>query len=903
MPNKYKTIVIFLILSLFSLIWFRPNHLIYQTDTTFPFSPLMNLNDLLYYWTYQGFGGVYISSTNISYFSLIYIISAVSNIYVAQTFYYYIFVFISGISTYYLTYSIFLNKRYDISSIAPYISSVLYMYSSYWISNVFQDPMTTFVFYSLLPLFILSMELIIIKSKKGIYFGIYNFVFIISVFLFLPEFYSPYLLLLAFTLVSYIISYILLNIRIVHLKSLLISILMLIVSTISVMAFFLLPTFYGVSSTLSQVGSGPFVSTLHYWTYLNSNGLFYSLLNNGFTIGSDASSLFNWTWYKFYTSSPFFIIINITIPIFGFSTLFFVRKFKLHLNRDIWFFYFLAVTGIILQAGMKGPTGSIYNWLFYHFVFIRAFDTLHLWYSPIIYLSYSVLVGVFIFLITSFILGKYAISNSSDNRKLKSIKFMHLNLNRKTLSYTLIFLILIIVMIPSYPVLDGSAVPHGVPSAEVHIPSYVTETSNYLNSKPNISTVLTMPLFIDDDEENYSTGGYRGTNPLQYLLKDPIINQLNGLPSFQSNKLTELNTQIYQNNDKIVNYYLSFLNIKYILVLGDYNSTYNPILSPFSLNKTMSMLSNDPNITLVKEYGPYYIYEYKNSHGLIYPSTSINSNTISEQYGSNLISTSLNNYSYTNWGNRYSNLTLTPEGLSVYFNYTKGITFPFMQINIYNISKDIQNYNKIRIDFNSTENTTISVQANTYYNTHLWLTGIKTSNGLIVNTSYNEISELELFLEPSNTTYNSSNHFLIKGIVPETLEIQNMKKFSITNAAVPENQSLSNVKIMNIQYNNPTSITMFVNVSSPSNFTLVFSQDYNPNWEISGTGFILVKHIIVNSYMNAWVISFTHAGNFTINITFNEEKIINYYGYISILSSVLITSAYIAISIRKKKTM
>lgn len=898
--KRYKTVIIFLMISLLSIIWFKPNHLIYLTDTTFPFSPLSNLLSLFYYWNFGSFGGVYLENINISYFSIIYVFSVIFDIYIAQFLYYYIFVFIAGISTYYLMQSLFINNKLNDTSIVPYVPSILYMYSTYWISNVFTDPMTVFVFYSLLPLIILSLYKILINSRNNIYFGKYDFIFIISIFLFLPEFYTPYLLLLAYVLISFLIFYFLINFKMINIFKTTISVIILVISTIAVFSYFLIPTIFGVSSTLSQVSENSFTSTLHYWTLLNSNGIFYSFLNTGFTLKSTASTLYGWKWFNFYISYPFFIISNITIPILAFLSLFFIKKFKFYLNKIIYFFYFLAITGIILQAGLKGPTGFIYNWLFYHIVFIRAFDTLHLWYSPIIYLSYSIMVGASIYIIIES-LNNHINKECKNKTHIKSIK--KIQISNKNIKYIIIITILFILMIPSYPLLDGSAVPHGEPSAEVHIPNYVTQTSDYLNSKSNISNVLTLPLFIDDDEENYSTGGYRGTNPLQYMLKDPLINQLNGIPTSQLNNLTVLNNQIYQNNDNIANYYLSFLNIKYILVLGDYNSTYNPILSPFSLNKTLSMLNSDPNITLVKEYGPYYIYKYKSSHSLVYPSISFNNNNIPEKYGGNLISTTLNNYSYTNWGNNYSNLTLTSKGLSVYFNYTRGVTWPFMEINIYNISKNIQNYNKIRIDFNSTENTAISVQANTYYNTHLCLTGIKTSNELIVNTSYNEISELELFLGPSNTTYNSSNHFLIKSIVPVTLEKLNMKNFSLTNVAIPEKQSLSNVKIINIQYNNPTSITVHVNVASPSNFTLTFSQDYNPNWYISGTGFVLDNHILVNDYMNAWVISFKHAGNFTINITFKEEKIINYYGYISILSSSLIISTYIAISIRKKKIM
>ena len=900
MDSRYRVTIMFMILSTISLIWFKPNHLIYQTDSTFPFSPLMDLKSLFYFWTYDSFGNVSLANTNISYFSLIYLVSKISDIYVAQAFYYYLFVFISGISTYYLMSSLFLYKGTKAESVTPYISSILYMYSSYWISDVFQDPMTTFVFYALLPLFILSLNKIMLKSKETIYFGLYDFIFIVSIFLFLPEFYSPYLLLLAFVMISYIIFCIIIDINITYIKNAITSILILATATILAMAYFLLPTFLGVSSTLSQVGVGPFVSTLHYWTYLNSHGLFYSFLNNGLPVGSVGSSFNGWTWLKLYTSVPFFIIINVTIPVFAFSTLFFIRKFKLHLNMSVWFFYFLAGVGVFLQAGLSGPTGSIYNWLFYHIVFIRAFDTLHLWYSPIIYLSYSLLVGLFVFYIIDFFSSpSIGAVSSSQSQKFKITKFVHIKISKNFMSYAIAFTILIIAMIPSYPVLDGSAIPHGVPSAQVQIPNYVMQTSNYLNSRSNISTILVMPLSIVDYEETYPNGGYRGTNPLQYLLKGSLVSQLNGLSGTQAKYLTDLNLAIYENNDVIANYYLSFLNIKYIIVLGDYNSTYSPILKPFSINNTLNVLSNDPNITLSKKYDPYFIYKYNNGNSLIYPSISINDNNKTKVSGSNLISYNKSDYSYTNWGNEYSNVTLTPSGLSVYFNYTKGITWPFMQINIDNISQNLQYYNKLMLDFISNPNTTISLQANTYQNAHLWLTGEKTSSGLIFNTSINEISELQLFLGPFNLTHNSTNHFLIKSIVPIS-DRMNPDKYSITEANVTSNQTLSDVIIAGVQYLNPTSIVVNIDVSNPSTFTLVYSQNYNNGWKIENTSFMLATHIIVNDYMNAWVISFTHAGNFSIHIIFNSETALHYYGYLSISSLIVLTSIYMAILIRRK---
>ena len=549
------------------------------------------------------------------------------------------------------------------------------------------------------------------------------------------------------------------------------SIIIVVISTIAVFAYFLIPTIFGLSSTLSQVSGKSFTSTLHYWTLLNSDGLFYSFLNTGFTLKSNVSTLLGWEWFNFYISYPFFIISNITIPILAFSSLFFIRKFKFYLNKNIYFFYFLAITGIILDAGLKGPTGFIYNWLFYHIVFIRAFDTLHLWYSPIIYLSYSIMVGASIYIILESLNG-YINKKFNNKTHIKLIK--KIQISNKNIKYMIIIAILFILMIPSYPLLDGSAVPHGTPSADVQLPNYVKETSNYLNSKSNISTVLALPIFIDDSEELYPNGGYRGTNPLEYLLKDPIITQLNGLSPVQSSELKDLNSAIYEKNYLLMNYYLSLLNIRYILVLGDYNSTYNPIIAPFSLNNSLLALNNSPNITLINQFGPYYLYKYNNGHNLLYPAIAINSNNINIQNSKNLINGNIN-YTYA---------------------------------------------------------------------------------------------------------YNAS-------------------KYAITNYSVPDNQSLSNIKISSIKYLNPTNIKIDIKVIKSDSFTLVFGQNYNHNWYIENTSYMKVKHILVNNFMNAWIISFSSSGNFTIHIIFTAQKPLQHSAYFSLASTILLVAIYIELLYKK----
>ena len=128
----------------------------------------------------------------------------------------------------------------------------------------------------------------------------------------------------------------------------------------------------------------------------------------------------------------------------------------------------------------------------------------------------------------------------------------------------------------------------------------------------------------------------------------------------------------------------------------------------------------------------------------------------------------------------------------------------------------------------------------------------------------------------------------------------NLNRYSISESNVPKNQSLSGIKIKGVQYASPTSLIVNVNVSNASTFTLVYSQNYDPGWEIKNTSYMSAKHILVNNFMNAWVISFKESGNFSIHIFFKSENLIHYYGYLSIASSLVLAASYIAISLRRK---
>ena len=158
--DDYVAFIFFVVLSLITLIWIEPNHVIYYNTAFFPFSPFQNFIDTLYVHSYLNFGIVNFGITSVLDFPYYLFISAVSsftNIYIAETVFWSFNVFLAGIGAYYLSRQLFSTY----TGIFPYVAGVSYMYSTFWIMGIFQNPMIEFVFYSAFPLLLLSFMMVL----------------------------------------------------------------------------------------------------------------------------------------------------------------------------------------------------------------------------------------------------------------------------------------------------------------------------------------------------------------------------------------------------------------------------------------------------------------------------------------------------------------------------------------------------------------------------------------------------------------------------------------------------------------------------------------------------------------------------------------------------------------------
>jgi hypothetical protein len=896
---------LFIILSLITLVWIQPNHVLYYNTAYYPFSPLQNLKDTLFVHSYIEFGQVNFGITSIldfPYYLFIYAVSSFSNIYIAETLFWSLNVFLAGIGAYYLSKHLFSAS----GSIYPYVAGVSYMYSTFWIMGIFQNPMIEFVFYSTFPLLLLSFMMVLKLSLNSVVFSKYNIILIALLFFITPLWAMPYSLLLAFVFVSYFVYFVAVNFREIHILPFVKSVAILIAATFSSLLyfiyFFLIFAFQTLSGiSISSSGQG-FGSLLYYWLSLktNSPGLLYSLLNAGYILNEKLPATWNWKWFAFYDSFPFFIIINAIIPIIAFSSLIFVRKFRANFKNDLYFIVFLLVIGIFAQSGLSGPTGFIYNWLFYHFPPIRAFDTTHLFYSPLTYLGYSMLLAVSSYFIASLLLERLSRRQVKDLRK-RMVKFLTVSV------------VVALVVVPSYPMMDGSAVIKGYPSSEVQIPSYVTNVSDYLNAQGDVFNVLTLPLYNSISDENYPNGGYyETTNPLYYLVNDPVVSEIGNLLPIQASEMSLMNGAIYGDNGTTLLNLLESMNIRYIVVLGDYNAS-TGIVEPFSLRNTLDVLNSTTGIDPIRSgiFYPYFLYQVTSSHGLAYAGIAEHFDPNSTYYGPNLINASVD-FGFSSYSTEYAyhKFNFPSSSLLVDFNYSIGFTRNHYTFTLSNLNINTDQYNYLAFNYTTNDNN-LTVEINRYTPNPEILPQVRTQGGVVMPLPPGIVVKyITFFWFPISPSVNSNNSIFITSITPELVDFypypvlrdNNLAgNLVFTSANITQNQNISGLNILRTYYQNPTSISIEFNATTPTNFTLVLSNNFDQNWILRSESNLGSRHIVVDGFMNAWVLSVYKPGTYKIFMTYREQNVAYGLQLVSLTSVIAISLCYFYLTFTIKR--
>ena len=156
-----------------------------------------------------------------------------------------------------------------------------------------------------------------------------------------------------------------------------------------ILNFYWIYTSYHTGNLIDNTGMGRELFGNNYWNLSQAFTLFYPFWN-----GKQPE------WFVVH-SIPFYFWL---IPIFAFLGLLFNRK-----NKNVLFFGFVSLIGIILTKQIAQPLSNLYLWLYQHLLGFSAFREASKFYF-IIALGYSVLIGSFIaFILQNWIKSKLKI--------------------------------------------------------------------------------------------------------------------------------------------------------------------------------------------------------------------------------------------------------------------------------------------------------------------------------------------------------------------------------------------------------------------------------------------------------------------------------------------------------------
>ena len=360
----------------------------------------------------------------------------------------------------------------------------------------------------------------------------------------------------------------------------------------------------------------PVILINSFWLLPRIGEVFYSVSDSGFSFLSkdDAlqwlqgisanSSISNvlrlqgiWTWFQgwkepycpyaiVFRENVFFIILSWGLPLLVLCGLF-VRK-----NRYKIFFIPLTLLGLIFSMGAHAPFGSIYLWFVNHVPFFWIVRSPWYKFTLLTCLGYAFFIGLAVEALCEFI----------ENRKWQKTILI---------KRSLIAVLIILNMVYAYPVVFGKffvspEVRKYLPPNHAVIPEYITEFSDYINSKDEYFRIMDLP---DNQYWAYSWG-LSGPTPFitQVSLKPALFNIYTQYAGSQSKDVTSAFYDVLYNKGFPAVKLLNMLNAGYVLQENDvgYIIPDNGIDSP---EYVLERLSRQKGITLEKKFGNWDLYK------------------------------------------------------------------------------------------------------------------------------------------------------------------------------------------------------------------------------------------------------------------------------------------------------
>ncbi len=602
--KRHVPVIFIFILGLVPLLWFfnKGNVLINGVDTNFPLNPLLWFQRRFFVWNnIVNTGQDFSSGTSGMFFHLIQTIPFLLgfSLHFAELISLLFWFSLITLSSYLLSKLLFPKNNWARLTLVILYTFNIYLFNTW--ENVKVSNLSLYVALPLVFWILFSLSYRLFSFRKGFLYLV-GLAVIASGTGINPAYFS--ILILAIVLFGVIFG--LGHLKDGRAKSVVTASFLALAVVIGVNLFWILPLAHHlISQGVSEL------SGIGYADWLNSLSKDTSLVNVMRLQGA-------WDWYVQdsygmpiylpYTLNYFyklpFIVFSFIPPVLAFVSLIFINKGK----KD-WYLFaaVLMLLGIFFGCGSHPPTGSLYLYLSKHLPMFSFFRSPWYIFTPLLTVSYSILIGLLVERATLFFKGKLQLL----------LKFVFLVF---WVSYFLY----------NYPLITGKIFrPGRDDSYFVKFPDYLWQARDYLVKKSQSSDLGRIITYPDDQLETF-TWGYRGTDSILGLFSDVEFVS----PSFtaESESSTKILDTFYEkikdSEYETAKGLLPFLGVNTIFVKRDVTTNSHIPEELISESQDKSIIGkwvfiNGNNLT-AKIFSPHYLYaDYSNFEAMLGASSAL----------------------------------------------------------------------------------------------------------------------------------------------------------------------------------------------------------------------------------------------------------------------------------------
>lgn len=514
--------IIFGIISLLSIGWFKGDNFILAGDLGWPLDFKRFLESTLSVWDRSVAPGYLTSRQPASIFPFAFygylfnLLGFSSSVFQKVT--YMVSFFFSGFGFY------LLMKRLNVSNAVALVTGLFYMLSPYALVVVWNPSYgQTFPFYTFFPL-VLSLHLRYMKSCTVFSKELFSGLIISSLSLIGTSFSNPTFFILLFCGFGIITVIVLLESETLSSKDVLTKAFVYLLSYIFLNMFWLFPLIADLNNAFSSADNSTIgVMKDNATQYLNSVSYYNAFRLSGlWTAQAEYLGDYYYAFHTFWDS--FFYIISSYVFVF-----FLIFAYMRSKNKKYAFIFLVFLFAFLLNAGLRGSglfkdfTEILYRLTY----FGRAFRSVYLKFGALLVLSFSMLFG--------FLLNIY------------SNKVLNIGLT-------------LVILVHAFPFFTGDIIKGpgiNMPSYSVTIPEDYYDVSNFINSDNEEIKVLMLPVPVGYNVHlSWGSGGYIGAEFMRTLLDKPLYYQ----GSFRMIQFLTENMNVD---------YLGSVNIKYIILRKD----------------------------------------------------------------------------------------------------------------------------------------------------------------------------------------------------------------------------------------------------------------------------------------------------------------------------------------------